>query len=201
MPPVPSPPPLLLRFALGFAVGCGGDPPVLPGVPLQPLLVEPAARTDAGDTEPVARSSRTTNPDYYEKPDAVWVDVMMLGGRPWRDVRGEVANQFGALAETIQLPGDSGTEMRFARGTVRVADDRIFMLRVPLPEPMRRGPALEAIGFPPYTGKYLEMHREYRLNNERGFRRLRMMRLDRQSELVTEVEAWHWIPGEHGRRH
>ena len=104
----------------------------------------------------------------------------------------------GQLAESIELPGDNGTELRFVRGAVRVVDDRVYMVRVPLPEPVRRGAALEAVGLLSSTGKYLILHREFRLNNERGFRRIRMRRLDRDSELVTEVEAWRWIPGERG---
>lgn len=181
--------------------GCGGPDPVLQGVPAEPLLAEPAPAAPAagaGDERPP--DPRSANPEFYRKAEHVWVDVLYLGGREWQSVRGEATNQLGALLETVDLPGDLGTELRFARGSIRVADDRIYMLKIPLPEPMRRGTALEAIGFPVYTGDYLVLHREYRLNNERGFRRLRMKRLDRSTEFVTEVEAWRWIPGEHGNR-
>jgi hypothetical protein len=188
-------------FCLLLSVGCDGPEPVLQGVPPAPLLAEPAeeaaAAPAASERPPDPRSA---NPEYYRKADHVWVDVLYLGGREWQTVRGEASNQLGALLETADLPGDLGTELRFARGSVRVSDDRIYMIKVPLPEPMRRGSALEAIGFPTYTGDYLVLHREYRLNNERGFRRIRMKRLDRTTELVTEVEAWRWIPGEHGAR-
>lgn len=194
--PSPSPLPLL------FLAACSGSEPVLQGVPEDRLLApaaaaEPEPAEEAGDE---AEDARSANPEMYRKAPNVWVDVNHLAGKQWSEVRAEASDQLGPLSESVELPGDNGTELRFARGALRVVDDRVYMLRVPLPEPMRRGPALEAIGMPPYTGSYLIMHREYRLNNERGFRRVRMRRLGRDSELVTEVEAWRWIPGEHGNR-
>lgn len=188
--------PLLLLAA------CSGGEPVLQGVPddrlLAPTPAAAAAPEADGDAAPA--DGRSANPELYKKAPNVWVDVNHLAGKQWSEVRNEAADQLGPLSESVELPGDNGVELRFARGALRVVDDRVYMMRIPLPEPMRRGPALEAIGMPPYTGSYLIMHREYRLNNERGFRRVRMRRLGRDSELVTEVEAWRWIPGEHGNR-
>ena len=175
---------------------------MLQGVPGDRLLspAAPTAEASAGDDPEAQPDGRSANPELYAKAPNVWVDVNHLSGKQWSEVRAEAADQLGPLAESVELPGDNGAELRFARGSVRVADDRVYMMRVPLPEPMRRGPALEAIGMPPYTGSYLIMHREYRLNNERGFRRVRMRRLGRDSELVSEVEAWRWIPGERSNR-
>ncbi|MEC7946126.1 MAG: hypothetical protein VX265_01080 [Myxococcota bacterium] len=190
--------PAALLAALLLA--CSSGEPVLPGVPDERLLSAspPAERTE--DAEAPTRDGRSANPDLYRKAANVWVDVNHLAGKQWSDVRGQAAEQLGPIAESVELPGDNGTELRFARGAVRVVEDRVYMMRVPLPEPMRRGPALEAIGMPPFTGGYMVMHREYRLNNERGFRRIRMRRLGPDSELVTEIESWRWIPGEHGNR-
>lgn len=190
-------PPAALSLALLAA--CSGGDPVLQGVPGDRLLAP--APADAGPgSEQGPPDGRSADPERYAKAADVWVDVNHIAGKQWSEVRAEAADQLGPLAESVELPGDNGVELRFARGAVRVAEDRVYMMRVPLPEPMRRGPALEAIGMPPYTGGYLIMHREYRLNNERGFRRVRMRRLDSESEQVTEVEAWRWIPGEHGNR-
>jgi hypothetical protein len=198
IPGVTPPAPLLIAML----AACNGSDPVLQGVPNDQLLSPSgpaAAAAPAGDPE-ATPDGRSANPEFYTKAPNVWVDVNHLAGKQWSEVRTEAADQLGPLAESVELPGDNGAELRFARGSVRIVDDRVYMMRVPLPEPMRRGPALEAIGMPPYTGGYLIMHREYRLNNERGFRRVRMRRLGRDSELVSEVEAWRWIPGEHGNR-
>lgn len=189
----PSAPLLLLLTA------CTTGEPVLQGVPGTPLLVPP----EAGEEEAVASSEappdgRSANPELYQKAANVWVDINFLAGKSWSEVRGEANSQLGPLTESVDLPGDNGVELRFTRGAVRVADDRVYMVWVPLPEPTRRGEALEAVGLLPSTSKYLILHREFRLNNERGFRRIRMRRLDRDSEFVTEVEAWRWIPGERG---
>lgn len=193
-------PPAPLLFALLAA--CGGGDPVLQGVPTDQLLspATPAAAAPRAEDPDATQDGRSANPELYSRAPNVWVDVNHLAGKQWSEVRREAAAQLGPLAQSVELPGDNGTELRFARGSVRVVDDRVYMMRVPLPEPMRRGPALEAIGMAPNTGGYLIMHREYRLNNERGFRRIRMRRLGRDSELVSEVEAWRWIPGEHGNR-
>ena len=74
------------------------------------------------------------------------------------------------------------------------------MLSVPLPEPLRRTDALELLGFPPQVDDTIVLHREYRLNHEWGFRRIRMMRLGQDNELVDKVEAWRWVPGERSSR-
>ena len=44
------------------------------------------------------------------------------------------------------------------------------------------------------------LHREFRLNYEWDHRRIRLKRVDRDSELVKEVEAWKWVPGATGSR-
>ena len=73
------------------------------------------------------------------------------------------------------------------------------MIQVPLPEPLRRSEALQSLGFPLFADRYLTFHREYRLNHQWEFRRIRLKREAPESEFITEVEAWRWIPGEHTR--
>ena len=124
------------------------------------------------------------------------IDVHPQGGQSYREARDVVVEQLGELQSADELAGDNGRLMRFENGAVQVVDDEIVMLRIPLPSPMRRSEALEALGFPPYVGRYITLHREYRLNHEWGFRRIRMSRESRSSELVTQVEAWFRVPGE-----
>lgn len=183
---------LVLAFCVLGAlcsVGCGEPEPVLPGVP-------EARLTPTVSDAPVAEE-----PKVYERPPGVLVDVQYLCGHPLSEVRAEVLAQLGSLAQSTDLPPGKGEELVMERGTIRAVDDRIYMLRIPLPEPMRRGDVLRLIGLPPQVGETIQTHREYRLNHERGIRRIRMMRQSRRNELVTEVEVWQFIPGEHvGRR-
>ena len=182
----PRSPLLAICFLLA---ACGEPEPVLPGVPSGPLV--PAA----------PRSTEPEAPRIYELPPGVMVDVQYLVGHPLSQVRAEVLTQLGSLVSSTELPPGRGEELQMERGTIRALEDRIYMLRIPLPNPMRRSEVLRLIGLPPQVGETIQTHREYRLNHERGIRRIRMMRQSRRNELVTEVEVWQFIPGEHvGRR-
>lgn len=162
---------------------------MLPGIP--EVVIEP------GPSQAPAPEA----PKVYERPAGVMVDVQYLCGHPLSEVRAEVLAQMGALLQSTNLPPGRGEELEMERGIIRALDDRIYMLRIPLPEPMRRADVLRLIGLPPQVGETIQTHREYRLNHERGIRRIRMMRQSRRNELVTEVEIWQFIPGEHvGRR-
>lgn len=158
---------------------------VLPGVPEEALLQAQASPGQADET-----------PQVYERSAAVQVDVRFLGGRPLAETRDIVAQQLGPLIETQPLPEGDGDEMRFQGGTLRVLDGRTYMLRVRFDPPLRRTDALIATGFPPQADRYVVLHREYRLNNAWGFRRIRMRRDSPDNELVTELEAWTDVPGE-----
>ncbi len=177
-----------------LAGACEPDEPVLPGIPEEPILSDLPAPGEA------AAPARRKAPKPYEKREDVYIDVRYLGGRSWSEARPIVERQFGSLESTRALPGEKGQEYVFPRGVLRVLDDRIYMIRVPLPEPLRRTDALVALGFPPQVDRWVVLHREYRLNHEWGFRRIRMKRHGRGDELVTEVEAWSWVPGEHDNR-
>ncbi len=176
--------------AMVLLVACGTPEPVLSGVPETNILDEP----DDEGTLPVERAA------VYSRPADVYVDVRHLGGRSFPGSRDVVADQLGALLESEELGGDNGQELRFERATLRVVDDLIYMVEVPLPEPLRRSDALEYLGFPSQVGRYIVLHREYRLNHEWSFRRIRMMRDSPDNELVNSVEAWRWVPGERSQR-
>jgi hypothetical protein len=160
--------------------------------------VEPAAPA----ASPAERAARPPDPGrVYQKPDGVFVDVHFLCGQDFERVRDQLSAQMGGMLEAVELEGKNGRELRLERGLVRVVDDRVYMIRVSLPEALRRAEALAATGFPPAVGQYITTQGEYRLNQEWGFRRVRLKRLDTRSELVTQVEAWRWKPNEHsGRR-
>jgi len=187
-------------LALLLLAACGSDEPVLTGVPApeaapasDPTPGEPILGEDAGQT-PAA-----DQPVPYQRAEGVQVDIRYLGGKVYSEVRDVVADQLGALQSTEDLPGDNGRQMVFERGELRLLDDRIIRVRVPLEPALRRADALAATGFPNAAGHYITLHREYRLNHEWGFRRIRMMRENGTSELVTAVDAWLRVPGEHGR--
>jgi len=177
-------------------LGCTRDEPVLTGIPAEPLLdgLQSAAdaRAEAPSVEPEA-------PTPYARPEGVTVDAGHLGGRSFSTSRDTIADQLGPLVSSRALSGDRGEELVFERGTLRVADNTIYMLKIPLQPPRRRHEALAAAGLPTIADKYLVLNREYRLNHKWGFRRIRMSRVE-DSELVTDIEVWRWLPGEHLQR-
>jgi hypothetical protein len=174
---------------LGLVLGCVDEEPVLIGIPQEALL-----NGQAEETKPGAPAAKP--PVHYKKSKAVYVDVRFLGGKPFLQVRDILTDQLGPLQGHQQIDSKAGESLEFLRGSVRVIKGTVAMLNIPLPEPLRRAEALEALGFPPYVGGYTIFHREYRLHHEWGFRRIRLKREDRRSERVIEVEAWRWLPGE-----
>lgn len=130
----------------------------------------------------------------YSKRDGVYVDVLYLGGLDWDNQQLALNTQLGELQQRTELPMQQGIEYVYDRGTIYVYDGRIYRMDVPLPEHMRRSNALQLLGFPEYVDKYLITHREYILENEWNFRRIRMMRESKENELVTLVSAWKFNP-------
>ena len=184
-----SAPCTILAATASLALGCGTNEPVLPGIPEAPL------------TPAIPETAVVEEPQGYVIPPGVAVDVQHLCGQPLSEVRAEVLAQLGRLTQSTELAAGKGEELQLERGLLRAVDDRIYMIRIPLPEPMRRADVMRFIGLPPQVGETIQTHREYRLNHERGIRRIRMTRQSRRNELVTEVEIWQFIPGEHiGRR-
>lgn len=193
MPDNPAAVPARTLLLALLSTGCWADEPVLPGIPAEPLLIGTEVKPEGPTT-----SDGVAEAGSYQRPAGVIVDVHHLGGSSYRENRDILADQLGALLTVEDLAGDSGQRLHFERGTLQVKDDEIYMLRVPLPELQRRSQALEQLGFPAYVGRYVTLHREYRLNNTWDFRRIRMKRNSSEDELVVEVEAWHRVPGEPG---
>lgn len=188
----------VLAVVLPLLLACGSDEPVLSGV--APPVPIPSIEAAEGTAEAAPADGAEAAPDgptVYQRAEGVYVDARYLGGKRYREVRDEVAAQLGALQSAEDLPGDNGREMVFERGNLRLIDDQIILVEVPLPTPLRRTEALAILGFPPATGRYLILHREFRLNHVWGFRRLRMMRENRNSENVIRVQAWYRVPGDH----
>lgn len=170
---------------------CGADDPVLPGVP-ERLVEAPAEQATPDAVDPDAG---------YALPEGVLVDIQYLTGRPLTEIRGDVLAQLGAFVSATDLENGKGEEIILERGRVRVLDDRVYLISFDLPQPLRRAQVLALLGLPPQVSETIQTHREYRLNHERGFRRIRMVRQSRDNELVTHVEVWRFLPGEHqGRR-
>lgn len=187
-----------MLFVLSSA--CSGEDPVLKGVPEAPLLTESVSEPPAATEEPEEAPRRSANPSLYTKPDDIYIDLSWMVGRNFREARPVVVDQLGALQAVEDLDSVHGQRLQFERGELRMVDDKVYYGRIPLPSPLRRDQALADAGFLAPIGKWLATHRAYRLNNERGFRRLRLDRADPNSEEVTAIEAWKWIPGEHSSR-
>ena len=187
--------PLLAALLLA---GCERQAPVLTGVPAEPLLADlPSAAENRAIQESPAPPPQA---QAYTPAPGVYVDAMYLGGRTFSAERDTILLLMGELLASQELPPGKGQEWVFERGSLRTLDDRIYLIVVPLPVPMRRDQALVALGFPAIVGDYISLGREFRLNHEWGFRRIRMKRAAGAGEDVTEVEAWRWIPGEHNLR-
>ena len=185
-----------LSLLLLNLLACERQEPVLTGVPAEPILGEVRSASD----ERADHAAPEREPAPYEPAPNVYVDVLHLGGKTFSTDRDLVLRQMGALQDSRPLHGDLGEELIFERGRLRVTGDRIYFVEVPLPEPMRRAEALAVLGFPAIVDDYLVFSHEFRLHHEWGFRRLSMRRLEEDSELVTHVKAWKWLPGEHNLR-
>jgi len=177
-----------------FIVACGTDTVVLTGIPEEHSIEHSA------NEQPLQIDGQTSVGNQYQKPAGIFIDAHHLGNREYSKSRPELLEQFGSLKQSTELPGDNGTEYEFERGSLRVADDQIYMIHIPLPAPSRRTLALQQLGFPPFGDRYLSTHQEYRINNEWGYRRIRLYRVEQESELVNAVEIWRWIPGENAQR-
>jgi hypothetical protein len=173
----------LLSILLGLTA-CNPPEPVLSGIPDQPLL---APKADVQQTT-------SNQAAAYVKPANVYVDVRHLCGQRLDAVRIELSDQLGERQSVRELGAVDGRELQFIRGSVREVGGTIYMVSVPLIEPMYRRVALQRTGFPAFSSGVIRLSNEFRINNSWDFRRIRMKRIDRDAEMVSEVEAWRWIP-------
>ena len=174
---------LLLPAAL---TACDPPEPVISGIPSQPLL-SPAEETE--QKQPKA-------PPPYAKPTDVYVDVRHLCGKRFESIRDQLYEQLGAKQNTRDLGEVYGQEIQYTRGRIRILDGVVYMMSIPLLEPMYRRQALQQTGFPAQTSSVLSYSGEFRINNQWEFRRIRLKRSKRDAETVSEVDVWRWLPRE-----
>ena len=170
-----------------LAWACSPPEPVLSGIPSAPIL---------SPSDAVATPSVQEAPRVYVKPDGVDVDVRHICGKRLETVRTALHEQLGEQETVRDLSGNHGREIQFTRGRIRVADQTVYMVSVPLNEPLFRREALQRLGFPAFTGGVIRTSRDYRINNVWDFRRVRMIRTGRDQEKVNRVEVWRWLPRE-----
>lgn len=168
--------------------------PILLACKEEPVLqaIETPSILNAVPSADERLQQKTTIP--YAKDNGVYIDVLHLGGLDWELQQKILDDQLGSLQERTELPMQQGIEYVYEHGKIYVYDGRIYRLDIPLQEHMRRSNALQVLGFPEQVDKYLITHREYVLENEWSFRRIRMMRASKDNEFVTAVSAWKFIP-------
>lgn len=169
-----------------FGFGCE-DEPVLQAIETPTILDEVQSADERLATQDVVD---------YQKKKGVYVDVRYLGGRPWIDAQSTLTEQLGDLQDSQELPMRQGTRYIYDKGSVYIYEDQVYRIDLPLPEELRRSQVLQLLGFPEQVDKYLITHREYVLENEWEFRRIRMKRVGTENELVKEVSAWKFSPQE-----
>jgi hypothetical protein len=179
---------VLSCIGAGLLAGCSQTEPVLSGIPEAPILAE----LGSGDEQ----NDKKRPKGQYIKAADVYVDIRHIGGQQFDQIRDIIDDQMGPLQNRRVVSEIDGEELQFIRGTIRVVNGRVYMVRIPLTQPLRRTEALQSAGFPPFTKSVIRSHREFRLNHEWGFRRLRLRRVGADDERVTHVEAWKWLPRE-----
>ena len=162
-------------------------------LPEQTLLSELPSAEENREQEAPAEAS------VYSKSEDVLVDILYMGGKPFQEINDLLATQLGPLQEHLELNNQEEFR-RYEQGDISIKDGAVFRIKFFYPEAIRRNQALTQIGFPEQVGSYIITHKEYQLTNQFGFRRLRMKRESKNTELVTEIEAWKWIPQEQLRR-
>ena len=176
----------LSLLIIAFLVSCDPPEPVISGIPREPLLA-----ASQNETSKTVKQKRT-----YVKPEGVYVDVRHLCGQRMEAIRDHIHDQLGTRQNIRSLGEVLGREIQFTRGTIRVLDGVVYMMSIPLIEPMYRRQALQTIGFPAQTTSVLAYSGEYRINNQWDFRRIRMRRSKRDAETISEVDVWRWLPRE-----
>ena len=176
----------LSLLIIAFLAACDPPEPVISGIPREPLL-----KASQKDTPKPAKQKRT-----YVKPEGVYVDVRHLCGQRLEAIRDHIYDQLGTRQNIRNLGEVLGREIQFTRGTIRVLDGVVYMMSIPLNEPMYRRQALQQIGFPAQTSGVLAYSGEYRINNQWDFRRIRLRRSQRDAETISEIDVWRWLPRE-----
>ncbi len=159
---------------------CGPPEPVLPGV------VSDQKRTQEG--------LRVREPEPYNKPKGVYVDVPHFCGKSFEAVRDDLSEQLGDIRMSKELNSKDGKELKLDRGMIRVKDGKIYLVRVELKVPLRRSSAMQAVGLPVTVRKWNSFSREFNTRHHAGYERIRMGRLESNSEAVVWVEVMRSSP-------
>lgn len=151
-------------------------------------------------TEPVlsgvVSAQAATEETAYAKPEGVWIDVAAFAGASFEQVRGLLSIQLGDVLETVDLPSGKGRKLVYADAQIWEVDGRIYQVRVDLPRPTRREPALLSLNIPPQIDRPAALSGEVRVQWHGGFERVRLGRSARWSELFTWVEVRAFDPRE-----
>ncbi len=190
-----------ILYVAALLAGCDPPEPVLPGVVAE--LAEVGAEladalgtrleqwnaraAELGEQTPEGLTVRAPKP--YEKPAGVYVDVGHLCGRGLDSVRDVLSAQLGDILERRELNPQDGKELVLTRGSVRVKDGRIYLVKVALEGPLRRSTALQAMGLPPTVRKWNSFTHEFNTRHHAGFERIRMGRMEPGTVEVVWVEV------------
>jgi hypothetical protein len=185
-------------LAFLFLFSCRNADPVVPGIDEDPLLTEINSAKENRESRKIQQQQKAQS--SYQKSPEVYIDINYLGGKMHKAVQDAIQDQLGNLQKKQALSPKDGERRFYEFGEIRTLDDQIYMIKITLPEAMRRSEALLKTGFPEQVDKYKEYHKEYQLHNEWGFRRIRMRRESPESELITQFEAWKWVPNERVRK-
>ena len=139
---------------------------------------------------------QATSVESYAKPEGVWIDLAMLSGAKLEQVRGLLSMQMGDVIETVELPSGNGRKLVFEHGQVWEIEGLIYQIRVELPRPTRREPALMSLNIPTQIDRPAALSGEVRVQWHGGFERIRLGRSERWSELFTWVEVRAFDPKE-----
>jgi hypothetical protein len=95
----------------------------------------------------------------------------------------------GDVIDTVELPSGKGRKLILEQGQVWEIDGRIYQVRVELPRPTRREPALTSLNISTQIDRPASFSGEVRVQWHGGFERVRLGRSERWSELFSWVEV------------
>ena len=177
-----------------FIIACRPTPDIT-GIPKEALLSDQKSAAEMRKRKPKIKTAKL----YKKRPNVV-VDAQYFGGKDFIEIQPYLTEQLGTPQSKTNLSPKEGEIRTYENGEIRMVEGVVYMIRFDLPTPMRRSAALQAAGFPEQVDDYIITHREYQLTHQWEFRRFRMKRQDKSNELVTNFEAWKWIPHERANR-
>ena len=120
---------------------CRTAPPMIAGIPEEPLLSEQKSAEELRKRKPKIKKAQ-----FYSKRPEVFVDVSHFGGKDFTEVQPYIIEQLGPQLSKKALSPKEGERRTYERGEIRLFEGVIYMIRFALPNPMRRSAALQAAG-------------------------------------------------------